>query len=159
MSSDSLKNNLLHSRVAYLHAIRALPSQQDLRAGTITQHGFEFSRPDQIESQVIELGWAFFPRYEACLEKWLKEQGVHLSKKLTLTDWLAQSDVRIPDEFSEGLGVYRRIRNSLHHDDGASFDGSSDSEIHLMPEHMERFFNLFCWIGERVEAVRKFKHS
>jgi hypothetical protein len=111
----------------------------------------EFSRADQIKSQLIELGWAFFPRYEACLEKWLKDQGVELSRQVSLSCWLLARDVNIPEEYSEGLTVYRTIRNALHHDDGATFDGSPQPEFHLLPDHMENFFHLFCWVGQQVE--------
>lgn len=153
MVAETLESNLMHSRAAYLHAVRALPSPEDLRSGPICQHGLEFSRADQIQSQLIELGWAFFPRYEACLEKWLKDQKVKLSKKISLSDWLLNSKVNIPKDYSEGLAVYRKIRNALHHDDGATFDGSSEPEFHLLPDHMEKFFHLFCWVGQQVEQL------
>lgn len=153
MAADLLKLNLMHARAAYLHAVRALPSPEDLQHGTIRQHGLEFSSPEQINSQLIELGWAFFTRYEGCLEKWLKDQNVKLNRKCTLMDWLKSHRVEIPESYSVGLGVYRTIRNTLHHDDGASFDGTLNTEVHLMPEHMENFFDLFCWIGAQVETV------
>ncbi|MEM8980369.1 MAG: hypothetical protein AAGD04_12850 [Pseudomonadota bacterium] len=153
MSADLLKNNLMHSRAAYHHAVAALPLEEKLQTGTIRQYGFEFSRSDQITSQVIELGWAFFPRYEGCLEKWLKDQSVKLNRKVSLKVWLENNNVEIPDKYLGALESYRKIRNSLHHDDGASFDSSLGTEIHLMPTDMERFFDLFCWIGEQVEAV------
>lgn len=153
MTANSLKNKLMHSRAACLHAISALPSERKLRLGTIRQNGFEFSRPDQITSQIIELGWAFFLRYEGCLEKWLKDQGVKLSRSVSLIDWLRDNHVSIPKDYLEGLKMYRRIRNSLHHDDGAAIDDSLETEIHLLPDHMERFFGLFCWVGEQIEAV------
>lgn len=153
MVVQTLENNLMHSRAAYLHAARALPSPEDLQSGPICQHGMEFSRTDQIESQLIELGWAFFPRCEACLEKWLKDQDVKLSKRVSLRDWLLDRKVNIPEKYSEGLAHYRKIRNALHHDDGATFDGSPEPEFHLLPEHMERFFYLFCWVGQQVEQL------
>lgn len=155
MVAETLENNLRHSRAAYLHAVRALPSPEDLQSGPIRQHGLEFSRADQVQSQLIELGWAFFPRYEACLEKWLKDQGVELSKKVSLSDWLRDGQVNIPTEYSEGLKVYRTIRNALHHDDGATFDDSPQPEFHLLPDHMENFFHLFCWVGQQVEQLKE----
>ncbi|MFC5736757.1 hypothetical protein ACFPTV_03955 [Sinirhodobacter huangdaonensis] len=145
----------MHSRSAYLHAVRALPSPENLHSGPIRQNSFEFTRADQIESQLIELGWAFFPRYEACLDKWLKDQGVKLSKQVQLKDWLTSRGVSIPAEFSEGLKLYRQIRNTLHHDDGASLSGNPETEIHLLPEYMENFFELFCWIGTEVETANR----
>lgn len=155
MTADLLKNNLAHSRAAYLHAVHALPSPEGLLSGEIRQHGFVFERPSQITSQLIELGWAFFPRYEGCLEKWLKDQDVKLTKQRSLEDWLTSHEVNIPTEFSDGLRVYRNIRNALHHNDGASFDLNQEAEIHLLPDNMERFFSLFCWVGEQVSAIPK----
>ncbi len=81
MNHSSLESKLQHSRAAYLHAIRALPSMDGLGTSPIHQYGFEFSTDKQVFSQIIELGWAFFPRYEACLENWLKSNNVKLSKK------------------------------------------------------------------------------
>jgi hypothetical protein len=69
MSFEVLKGNLSHARQAYLHAVRSLPVCADLQAGPVNQHGMVFSKGSQIESQQIELGWAFFCRYESCLEK------------------------------------------------------------------------------------------
>lgn len=80
MSAEILKTRLAHSRMAYKHAVLALPTLAALQSGPITQHGMTFSSDSHVESQVIELGWAFFCRYEACLEKWLKDQGVKLSE-------------------------------------------------------------------------------
>ena len=153
MTAVSQKNNLMHSRAAYMHALTALPSPDDLRAGTIRQNGYEFSRAGQIQSQVIELGWAFFVRYEGCLENFIKVQLGEIPEKFRLEKWLIEHNVQIPSDYVGSFKLYRDIRNSLHHDDGASIDGSSGTEIHLMPEHMERFFDLFCWIGKQVEDV------
>lgn len=153
MNAKLLENNLRHSRAAYLHAIRALPSAQDLRSGPIRQNGFEFYRASEIESQLVELGWAFFCRYEACLEKWLKEQNVKLSRKAGLKKWLTDNGVLIPEKLAAGIDVYRKIRNALHHDDGAAFDFVEETELHLFPNHMEKFFELFCWIGQQVDRV------
>ncbi|MBO0346006.1 hypothetical protein J0X15_12300 [Roseibium sp. CAU 1637] len=153
MSAKTLENNLMHSRAAYLHAVRALPSSNALQFGSIKHNGMEFSNKNQIESQLVELGWAFFCRYEGCLEKWLKDQKVKLSRKYTLKNWLTDHQVTIPEELSAGIDLYRRIRNALHHDDGATFDGSGEPEFHLLPEQMEKFFQLFCWIGQQVEQA------
>jgi hypothetical protein len=62
--------------------------------------------------------------------------------------------VAIPKELSDGLDVYRNIRNALHHDDGATFDGSGEPEFHLFPEQLENFFKLFCWIAQEVDQVK-----
>jgi len=42
----------------------------------------------------------------------------------------------IPEELKPGLQVYRKIRNKLHHEDGAPLDDSGDLEIHLMQSVM-----------------------
>ena len=59
----------------------------------------------------------------------------------------------ISEERASGLQIYRTIRNALHHDDGATFDGGEEPEFHLMPEHMERFFQLFVWASKEIEIV------
>ena len=50
---------------------------------------------------MIELGWAFFGRYEACLDAFLKQQGVKLSSQLPLLRWLEEQAVNIPEDYSE----------------------------------------------------------
>ncbi len=99
---------------------------------------------------IVEFGWAFFCRYEACVETFLKDNNVKLSKNKSLRDWLEEHKVTIPDNYAEGIELYRKIRNSLHHMDGASLNDQQDTEIHLYREHMENFFELFLWIGEQV---------
>lgn len=102
---------------------------------------------------LIEFGWAFFCRYEACLEAHLHRTDVELNRKLSLIGWLERNNVQIPEPLRPGLQCYRQVRNKLHHEDGASLDGSPDREIHLLPEHMEMFYNLFKWCGARVECA------
>lgn len=99
---------------------------------------------------LIEFGWAFFCRYESCLEADLKRRGITLKKNYHLIDWLEERKVVIPDDFRPALKIYRDIRNKLHHEDGISFDKSNDSEIHLYPEHMENFFDFFIWCGDQI---------
>ena len=148
-----LERNLSHSRAAYRFALSALPDPTSEHSWPIRQHGHEFSSRSQIESMVIELGWAFFCRYEGCVEEFLvKKMGVKLSKKESLKDWLHEQ-IKIPQEYIEPLEVYRIIRNALHHDDGAAIEGNRNLEIHLLPEHMENFFRFFIWIGEEVSRL------
>jgi hypothetical protein len=72
-------------------------------------------------------------------------------KKCALSDWLIQNNVNIPKDLRAGLDVYRKIRNKLHHEDGASLDNDSETEIHLMPDHMDNFYELFLWCGSQVK--------
>jgi hypothetical protein len=141
-----LQKNLDHSRAAYRFAVQSLPSKLPTSI-----NGFHFEKRSQVESMVIELGWAFFCRYEACLEAYLKSKDVKLSKTVSLLDWLQKQDFKISDDQSKGLSLYREIRNKLHHEDGAALNGAEDEEIHLLPEHMEDFYNLFAWCGKKVE--------
>jgi hypothetical protein len=154
MKTDKLKleEDLAHSRAAYLHSINALPSPQIVSDKEIVQHGMTFSKESQVYSMIIELGWAFFCRYEACFESFLKQNEVELSKKCSLHYWLIKNNVDIPEEFESGLKVYRQIRNQLHHEDGASFEEDSKTEIQLRPDHMENFYNLFIWCGSQVQT-------
>ncbi|MEW6356398.1 MAG: hypothetical protein AB1696_08740 [Planctomycetota bacterium] len=150
---NTFQNNLDHARAAYLFAIRCLPDPAQLESGPIHTNGFVFRKRSQIESMLIELGWAFFCRYESCLEVHLKRAGVHLSKEVSLVAWLEQNNVTIPVDLRPGLEIYRQIRNKLHHEDGASFSGAPDQEIHLLPQHMENFYQLFKWCGSRIECA------
>ncbi len=150
---SDFQNHLEHARSAYVFAIRSLPDPALLRKGPIEANGFTFAKRSQIESMLIELGWAFFCRYESCLEANLKRRDVELNKNVSLLDWLQRNNVNIPRELRPGLEIYREIRNKLHHEDGASLDGSPDREIHLLPDHMERFYELFKWCGTRIECA------
>jgi len=84
--SSRFQNNLDHARAAYLFAIRSLPDPMALPAGPIRMNGFAFAKRSQIESVLVELGWAFFCRYESCMEAELKRQEIKLSKNVTLID-------------------------------------------------------------------------
>ncbi len=151
--ANDLERNIKHSQAAYRFAISNLPSPHSLRSGPVRINEFEFSTEHQIESMLIELGWAFFARYEACLEMFLKQKGVALEKKLPLSRWFEKNEVHVPLEFAEGLDLYRRIRNKLHHEDGAAMDGNQTKELHLLPEHMQNFYDLFIWIEAQVSQV------
>lgn len=150
--TTQLEDYLAHSRAAYLHAVDALPKLDSPRSWPIRSGKFEFSSPSQVESMLIELGWAFFCRYEGCLEAFLKANQVTLTMGTPLKRWLSDR-MTIPVDKMKPLKVYRDIRNKLHHEDGASFDGDPDSEIHLLPEHMESFYEFFVWIGEQVACL------
>lgn len=147
-----MKDLLDHSRAAYLYACKSLPNQVSLPSDGIIQNGFKFEKESEVRSMLIELGWAFFCRYEAVLEKYIKEKGIKLSKNKSLIDWLSEKNVSIPSEYAEGLERYRTIRNILHHDDGdaASLDEEDHEEVHLLPGHMEKFYELFVWCGDRI---------
>ncbi len=148
---NSLTVKLDHSRIAYRYAIAQLPCQV---ADWPHRHGaFQFNSQAKIDSMRIELGWAFFCRYEGCVEAHLKENGIKLSRDLSLKQWLEREGFAIPENLNSGLDCYRKIRNQLHHYDGASFDGSRDSEIHLLPEHMETVYQLFAWIGDQIDEA------
>lgn len=84
MTLDQFENNLSHSRVAYLHSVRSLPIlpiKAPLNSGGLT-----FTKDSQVFSIVVELGWAFFCRYESCFETFLKESGVKLKRVFFLED-------------------------------------------------------------------------
>ena len=147
--------DLSHSQAAYRFAIASLPSSRAEGVERATVNGFTFEKRSQIDSMVIEFGWAFFARYEGCLEAYLqKTLKLALRRDFTIDKWLEVNSVIVPEKYLQGMAVYRRIRNSLHHDDGTSFDGPPDTEIHLLPEHMENFFCLFVWIANTAEAKK-----
>lgn len=147
-----IEQDLEHSRAAYIFSLNSLPDPRCLKTGRIDANGFAFTKPSEIQSMVIELGWAFFCRYEACLEAYIKEQGVTLSKKKTLENWMDEKGVSIPDEYRAGIRQYRKVRNWLHHRDGQNDDGT---EIHLLQEQMDQFYHLILWIASAVAAKNK----
>lgn len=142
-----LKDKLDHSRAAYRYAVKSLPDKAPHQ-----ENGFLFERDSQVVSMLIEFGWAFFCRYEGCFEAHIKEHGIVLSKKLSLLDWLNQNGAKPTEDQKHGLELYRKIRNKLHHEDGKSFDDTDDNEIHLLPDHMENYYQLFLWCGEFIET-------
>lgn len=148
------QNHLDHAKAAYVFSVRALPNPAELSKGPITLNGTLFKKESQIESMRIELGWAFFCSYESCLEAHLKRNGIPLSKKLSLSDWLKSKNVEIPENMKFGLEHYRIIRNSLHHEEGASHDSLGDEEYHLLPNHMKKFYELSLWCGQQVDNCR-----
>ncbi len=149
--NQTLESKLAHSHAAYIFAIRSLPTPEQKLP--ITLNGYTFSTESQINSMLIELGWSFFCRYEGCLEAHIKELGIKLTKKLTLADWFRENKIDVPSCYTSGLDVYRTIRNKLHHEDGTVFNGKDNHEIHIFPEHMERFYRLFVWCGTQMESV------
>lgn len=148
MRSD-LEKEIEHSRAAYRFAIRSLPDPTDVRDYPLIVNGVEFVSRRQIESMLIEFGWAFYCRYEACLETFIKEHKVPLKRNFGLNDWFKEKKISVPDELKFELGEYRNIRNILHHEDGKT---GQNSEIHLLPEHMDRFYDLFIWIASAVSS-------
>ena len=112
-NTGSIQNNLDHARAAYRFAIKNLPNPASLASGPIVLNDFEFQTPDHIQSMLVELGWAFFCRYESCLEAHFKRHSVKLSKKLSLADWFQQNNVQVPDSLQPGLRVYPRSRLKL----------------------------------------------
>lgn len=151
-----IEADMEHSRAAYRFAMASLPDPNDLQAGEIDARGFRFTKSSQIKSMAIELGWAFFCRYEACLEAFIKEQGLGLTKQKTLEAWMVEKEIKIPEHLKGGLQEYRRVRNWLHHRDGQNDNGT---EIHLFIEHMEQFYELFVWIAAAVAAKSEKKKT
>jgi len=148
---ETLEDKLAHSKAAYNYAINNLPKISSETKYPIQSAGFLFENESQIKSMLIEFGWSFFCRYEGCLEAYLKKNNIKLSKKKSLKDWLIDQNVNIPNEFLEGLEVYRKIRNKLHHEDGTTFEKTEDMEIHLFPIHMQNFYDLFVWCGKQID--------
>jgi hypothetical protein len=149
MPSD-IKKNLDHSYAAYKFAINSLPKGRHGRTvlrNSITVSGYIFTKQSQIYSMMIEFGWSFYCRFEACLESFIEEHEIKLSKTNKLEDWLSNKKIQVPKEFVEDLKQYRQIRNKLHHDDGQKADGT---EIELLPDDMDRFYNLFVWISATI---------
>jgi hypothetical protein len=147
-----LEHNLSHSRAAYRFAISHLPPPPG-GPWPMTVRGFTFEKASQIQAMQQEYGWAFFARYEGCVEYFLKKSEVNLTRKFLLKDWLGEHKIDIPARFEKDLEIYRLIRNSLHHDDGAPPNGIATPEIDLPPSRMDEFYDLFVWIGQAVQGA------
>lgn len=52
----------------------------------------------------------------------------------------------------EGVSVYRKLRNQLTHEDGATLDRKPGQEIQILPEHLENFYKLFTWCSKQVKT-------
>jgi len=143
----SLEKDLDHSRAAYLFAMDALPP-----SAPRTLNGWTFRANHEITAMKIELGWAFYCRYESCFEVFLKKSNIILTKKYQLSDWFAEKGIETPAWVSEGLSIYRRIRNQLHHENGASFVGAQDQEIQMLQEHLEKFYKMFVWCASEIDG-------
>lgn len=112
-----------------------------------------FEKNSQIDSMIIELGWAFFVRMEAPLEVLIKKLDAKKVNDLLGVDKF-NSDER------NGLDLYREIRNTLHHGDGdpallrkqpCHLRVEWGKEPHLMYEHMKNFYELFKKIGLKLK--------
>lgn len=151
-------NNLDHAHVAYRYLYSTISTEnQFANDKEVIIGNFHFRKTSDAESIRIELGWAFFTRLEAILEVFTKKLNIKLSKKMSLLDYLKKHNVVTPNDFIKGLEVYREIRNTLHHGDGdvsllknkaKHLKGSPGKEIHLLPDHIKNFHELFQWLGD-----------
>ncbi len=169
MASDVSKlkrdylNCLEHAIVAYKYCEQAIPTDAMFVAGQPVIVGrFEFRKPENATSMRIELGWAFFVRLEATLEAYVSRLGLKLRHDYSISEHLVKSGREIPERFAGGLRGYRELRNTLHHGDGDAtllnrlpqfLDVPAGCEPQLFREHIEKFNELFRWLGEELAAT------
>ena len=131
--------------IAYRFFSRTLPPEALFESGApIRLNGTEFERYEQALALLVEAGWAFFCRMDACLEA--------LISRLDVTPSTLLDQLRVSGEFSEedlnALRTARELRNIYHHGDGdwqllknspRSVRTAPDRQPHLYPEHGEKF--------------------
>ncbi len=155
--AGSCLNTLEHAVVAYRYSCHAIPNDQCFVNGRTCQvGGFVFQNEGQARSMKVELGWAFFLRLEANLEAFVARLGLPVKGPYGILDHLVTSGVEITDDYRNGLREYRELRNILHHVDGDPsllrkapefVLISQQHEPHLLERHIERFYELFRWLG------------
>ena len=164
MKSKTYQNDLVHIYSAYKYFVSCIPQEELFVNGKAVIVGStHFEKPSQASSMRVELGWAFFTRMEACLEALLHSLNVKLNKKQGLLEYLQAQGIELSEDQKDGLGVYREIRNVLHHGDGdlshlnkASVNLKIDSgyEPHLLEEQIGLFYELFRDVGNLLLTNR-----
>jgi len=162
--ADDIKHNYLnalkHTYVAYHYFSNSLPPEQAFVNGQQVQIGaFCFRTYQDAFSMRVELGWAFFTRFEAIVEAFLSKREVRLKRNYTLLDHLQRSEVDIPEAYVDGLKFYRELRNTLHHGDGdihclrrktKYLSIPENHEPQILEEHMSNYYDLFRWLAEVI---------
>ncbi|HVV48883.1 MAG TPA: hypothetical protein VHO06_04430 [Polyangia bacterium] len=144
-----------HVIASYRFFLQAIPTEAMFASGSVHVGQFSFSRYSQAEAMVVELGWAFFIRLEGCLEALVHRLGIKgadVPGKITAAGELSADELR-------GYQAARDLRNIYHHGDGdwtllskvpTEVRPAADSEPHLLPEHLERFYALFKKIAQSL---------
>ena len=152
MKLDDFENRLGHARAAYRYFAASLPPEAAFNVGAVRVGDFECAKKSQRESMLIELGWAFFVRFDAVLEVFLIECSVQVGGQ-KLFEW-AKASGKFSEHELRGIEQYRDLRNTLHHDDGQpdpnrrkTLDVSEQHEPQFLEGHMEDWANLFLKIG------------
>ena len=143
-----------HIWVAYDYALSSVPREGLFANGRAVRVGrHTFAKWTQAESMVIELGWAFYCRMEACLETYVTKLGIRVGKS-GMAAYLKEQGLwqSLTGAEQEGVRQYRDLRNILHHGDGEPcwlrnqpkcVQVPEGKEPHLLHEHMRDFRRLF----------------
>ncbi len=154
-------NALEHAYRAYSYLNDSIPAEQlFVNRREVTVGRFVFQKPEHAESMRVELGWAFFTRFEASLEAFTTRLGIKL--KCSMVEYLREKGRQIPERYVDGLQLYRELRNTLHHGDGdpsllnnepKHLRIGESREPHLFEQEVRDFYELFRWLADELVAT------
>ena len=156
--NDRFLNNLEHAYLAYrCSASWCIEASRSKLPFDL--FGLKITKSTQFDSILIELGWAFTPRFYAILESFHIAIGYdkfepfkkeYLIKKFTPEDVI-------------GFEVLTKLRNIIMHGDGDEqavrptnrLNLPKDNEPHLLPKAMEQFYDLLKRLFSSADLVNK----
>ncbi len=162
---STFQNDLDHIYITYRHLIQFIPSEKDFGADAppLDVGRTKFENYNQARSMLVEMGWAFFTRMEACLEAFLHKNKIHLTQKKELLDYLEKDlNISLNNDQKNGLRRYRELRNCLHHGDGDAsllnrkpqfLDKTGNTEPHLFENHVRNYYELFSNVGQLITGI------
>ena len=149
-------HNLEYTYTTYLYFLESIPTPQlFIGKGKLTVGKFTFREESEASSIRIELGWAFYCRFEAVLEVFITQLNIKPYPSY-IQDRLNKSGVKISADHVNCLNLYREIRNTLHHGDGDAsllreppqyLKYEEGCELHLLPDHIKKYYDFLKWLG------------
>ena len=147
---ERFKNNLMHSYCAYCAAVTWCCEARK-RPFPFDVGNLQFQKSSDLDSVIIELGWAFMPRFYTILEQY----HVALNCK-NFSEFMNDYKNKMSSDDVDGLIKLTKLRNIIMHGDGNEnnvrghnkLGTPSDMEPHIMPEHINKFYQLLLRVFE-----------
>ncbi|HET6375029.1 MAG TPA: hypothetical protein VFF88_03185 [Methylocella sp.] len=142
---SDFQNRLDHSHAAYRAAVTWCLVAKE-RGFPFDLRGLRFESESQLQSVIVELGWAFEPRFFAILEQYYKANG--FEKFVDFKDKYLNN--KFDPESVRGFVELSKLRQIILHGDGDEqyvWDGNKlgvpeGCEPHILPEHVEKLYRL-----------------